>query len=343
MGYLDSMPLVSVIIPIYNVEKYLKRCLDSVVGQTYHNLEIILVNDGSTDGSREICQRYAQNDSRIRLFTQENQGLSAARNTGLDHMNGEYIVFVDSDDYISTYFVEIMLNKLLEYDVKIAMCAYLEVNDADNDANIDCFSLEDIGSCIKIRRDDMFDKPKRITVWGGIYYKGIFESLRFEPGRIHEDLFIFHKIYMQVEDICWIDHTLYAYRQSTNSITRINGIGQFHPDIIDAQMEQLSFFQKYGNAKIIRTAKKEIFRTLPELINSMEVPELIGLIARTEQEMYRITGRKTFSLRLMLFKVSPEFYVRISKNYDRIIKAVKFMLLKGSPKFYLWVKKLYGH
>lgn len=105
MGHLDSMPLVSVIIPVYNVEKYLARCLDSVVAQTYQNLEIILVNDGSTDASGEICRQYGQSDSRIRLFTQENQGLSAARNTGLDHMNGEYIVFVDSDDYISVHFV----------------------------------------------------------------------------------------------------------------------------------------------------------------------------------------------------------------------------------------------
>lgn len=309
------------IVPVYNVEKYLVRCLDSIINQTYQNLEIILVNDGSTDNSGEICRRYAQNDSRIRLFTQENQGLSAARNTGLDHMKGEYIVFVDSDDYISVHFVEIMLSKLLEYGVKIAVCADLKVNDADNDTNIDCFSLEDIGSCIKIRRDDMFYKPKHIPVWGVIYCKGIFESLRFELGRVHEDEFIFHKIYAQVDDVCWIAQELYAYRMSTNSITRTGGVYRPHPDSIDALLERLSFFQQYGNVKFIKATEKTISRILPDLRDQMGDSELKRLVARTEQEMYRITGRRTFSLRLMLFKISPKLYFEVRKYY-RIMKAV---------------------
>lgn len=157
---MSNLPLVSVIVPVCN-EKYLARYLDSIVNQPYQNIEIILVNDGSTDTSGEICRRYMQHDPRIRLFAQENRGLSAAHNTGLDHMNGEYIVFVDSDDYISVHFVEIMLNKLLKYDVKIAICDRLVVDDTDDSADIDHVSLQDVGSCSKVGKDDIFEQTYR--------------------------------------------------------------------------------------------------------------------------------------------------------------------------------------
>lgn len=327
MGYLDSMPLVSVIVPIYNVEKYLARCLDSIVGQTYQNLEIILVNDGSTDTSGKICRRYAQNDPRIRLFTQENQGLSAARNTGLDHMNGEYIVFVDSDDYISVHFVEIMLGKLLKYDVKIAMCDILEVDDADDFADIDHVSLQEIGPCIKMSRDDIFERVyesrgKYVVVCGRIYHRNIFENLRFEQGRIHEDEFIFHKIYMQVEDVCWIARALYAYRKSTNSITRTGGVYRPHPDSIDALLERLSFFQQYGDARHIKATVEYIFQIFLNFAGQMEDSELRKFIAQTEQEIYRITGTKYTSMKCTLFKRSPKMYRIVKKCY----KAAKHVL-----------------
>lgn len=322
MHWKGSQPLVSVIIPVYNVEKYLTRCLDSVINQTYENLDVILVNDGSTDSSGEICRRYAQNDPRISLFTQENQGLSAARNTGLNHMKGEYIVFVDSDDYISIHFIEIMLNTLLECDTKIVMCAHLAVSNDDDDADLNCPSLEDVRSCIKLRRDDIFDKPKRTAVWGEIYDKTIFASLRFEPGRIHEDEFIFHKIYMQVENVGWIDHALYAYRQSTNSIMRTNGVAHAHPDRIDAYLKRLSFFQEYGNMKFVKNTEKVIFRTLPDLMGQMGEPALKKLIVKTEQEICRITGKRVFSLKIMLFKICPRFYLSLRKYY-RAIKAAR--------------------
>lgn len=327
MNYLDSMPLVSVIVPVYNVEKYLVRCLDSIVGQTYRNLEIILVNDGSTDNSGEICRQYAERDARIRLFTQENQGLSAARNTGLDHMNGEYIVFVDSDDYISIHFVEIMLSKLLEYDVKIAICDRLEVSDADDSADVDHVSLPDIGPCIKMSRDDVFKgaykSSKYVVAWEKIYHKEIFENLRFERGRIHEDTFIFHKIYAQVENICWINRALYVCRMSTNSITRTDGVYRTHPDYIDAMVDRLSFFQQYGNTTLVEAIMRDILRVFPDFLDDMEESKFKTLIAQTEQEIYRITKRRIFSLKFILLKSSPKFYLCLRKYY-RIVKAALF-------------------
>lgn len=325
-----KVPLVSVIVPIYNVEKYLARCLDSIVRQTYQNLEIILVNDGSTDGSFEICQQYAKNDARIRLFTQENQGLSVARNTGLDHMNGEYVVFVDSDDYISVYFVEILLSKLLEYDVEIAISDRLEVDDTEDTADIDHVSLQDIETCIKMNRDDIFERMyesgKYVVVWGRMYHKTIFVTLRFEQGRIHEDEFIFHKIYEQVEAVCWINQALYAYRKRRDSIVRINGSYHPHPDSIDAFLERLSFFQEYGNPKFIKATEGMILQTLFCFMDQLEDVKLKELILRTEQEIYRVTGKRVFSLKLILFRLSPKIYLWLRKYY----RIAKTALLKDN-------------
>lgn len=117
-------PLISVIIPVYNVEQYLRRCLDSVVAQTYQNLEIICVDDGSVDHSGKICDQYAARDARIKVIHQENQGLSAARNRGLDAAEGEYIAFVDSDDYILEDMYKKMLDKLLDYNVDLCVCQW---------------------------------------------------------------------------------------------------------------------------------------------------------------------------------------------------------------------------
>lgn len=121
---MSDSPLISVIIPVYNVEKYLHRCLDSVIEQTYKNLEVILIDDGSTDHSGEICDDYAAKDVRIHVIHQENQGVSAARNKGLDTAKGEYIAFVDSDDYILPEMYAKMLECIIENNVDFCVCQW---------------------------------------------------------------------------------------------------------------------------------------------------------------------------------------------------------------------------
>ena len=122
---MEKQPLISVIVPVYNVENYLPRCLDSIINQTYTNLEILLVDDGATDNSGKLCDEYAQKDNRIRVFHKENGGVSSARNMGLDNATGEYIAFVDSDDYIDKCMYEIMLNSSVQNNADIVVCGYL--------------------------------------------------------------------------------------------------------------------------------------------------------------------------------------------------------------------------
>jgi len=123
--------LISVIIPVYNVEPYLKKCLDSVVTQTYKEIEIILVDDGSTDGSGPICDEYAAQDKRIRVIHKRNGGLSDARNVGLDRCSGRYVTFIDSDDYVASDYVERLYRILVEYNADIAVCDYFEFYDEE--------------------------------------------------------------------------------------------------------------------------------------------------------------------------------------------------------------------
>ena len=317
-------PLVSVIVPVYNVEKYLGRCLDSVIDQTYRNLEIILINDGSTDRSGEICQHYAEKDPRIRVLTQKNQGLSAARNTGLDHMAGEYIVFVDSDDYVAPGMVEILLSQILVQGVPLAVCNYLKVADDDDNARFDIAPADVTCPSQRMGRNDVFDtigtnhRTKFEVSWGKLYKKSIFENLRFELGKIYEDAFIFHKIYAQVDWICYVDLKLYAYRMSTCSITRKNGVSYF---IIELQMrawlDRLDFFQQYGIKRYVSETEKLIFSELAAYLSSGDVPKerIRGLIKETEEKVQQIVGKKPFLWRWALCKAAPKTYRFIRKYY----------------------------
>ena len=124
---------ISIIIPVYNVEKYLNKCLNSVIEQTYKNIEVILIDDGSTDNSGKICDEYAKNDIRIKIIHQQNGGVSTARNNGLEHATGKYITFVDSDDYIEKEMIETMAKKIMKKNADIVICG---VTDRDEENNI---------------------------------------------------------------------------------------------------------------------------------------------------------------------------------------------------------------
>jgi len=328
-------PLVSVIVPVYNVEKYLARCLDSIVGQTYQNLEIILVNDGSTDRSGEICCQYVRNDSRIHLFTQENKGQSAARNFGLDHMNGQYIVFVDSDDYISPYLVEILLEKLLEYGVPIAVCNYLEVEDGDDNAALDTIPMDLNGLCKKMSRDEVYDTIGTdqngyfLVAHCKMYEKRIFKTLRYPAGMVYEDWITFPKVYIQIKEVCYMDLHLYAYRQSLNSTTRQGGTHYVHiEDRITAHLELYAFFQQYGIRKYSLITKKMLTYLAYEIVGFAGTEKAKQYIKEIEEKTYSITGEKLFSFKLMLFKVSPKLYWVTRKYYLKAKQLLHFLLRK---------------
>lgn len=219
------LPLVSVIVPVYNVEKYLEKCVDSLIHQTYQNLEIILVDDGSTDSSGEKCDNFAKSDNRVHVIHQKNGGSSSARNTGLEICNGEYISFLDSDDYFSECFIEIMIDSLLKYKVKMAVLNH--ANDFwDGEAEpIFSHSPNKINTELEyadkaLMRMLYYDIPTGAPY--KICHRDFWDTVRFPFGYTYEDLATTYKLFMQCDEIAVISDDLYAYRKRNDSNTRIS-------------------------------------------------------------------------------------------------------------------------
>lgn len=214
------MSLVSIIVPVYNVENYLNECIESIVNQSYENIEILLINDGSTDLSGKMCEEWAKRDNRINVFHQKNKGLSAARNLGIEKSKGEYLIFIDSDDYVDKKIVEQLLYFITCENVDIVMCGFNYIDDVGNllDSSIKTIKNESL-NYIDIYRKFLLETGWHYdVVWNKIYKRQIFNDLQFEIGCTHEDIYIMHKIYFKSK-IYSIKDTLYFYRKREKSIT----------------------------------------------------------------------------------------------------------------------------
>ncbi len=227
---MSESPLISVIVPVYNVEKYLRKCLDSICGQTYRNLEILCVNDGSTDGSPAILEEYAARDSRIKVFTQANAGLAAARNTGLAHATGEWITGVDSDDYIDCDTFEKVLNEEgLKADVMIFGYQSVWESGAASTREKD-FTFEMQGFHT-VTKELLFRTPH--CFWGKIWRYDFLKQLngRFPDGLWYEDFYFFWAYIPHARSIYYHPEPLYHYVRRSSSI--IGATGQKHEKSYD--------------------------------------------------------------------------------------------------------------
>lgn len=214
--------LVSVIVPIYNVEDYLPKCIDSIICQTYKNIEIILVDDGSPDSCGQICENYKKKDSRIKVIHKENGGLSDARNAGICRAKGSYYVFIDSDDYIHERMIETLVKGVVSTGADIAVCSFKNVKE---DEIIDIHSGINTGSYKLISEDidrlSYFygDKYTEFTVaWNKIYPASFFKEIKYPKGKIHEDEFTTYKLLELAKKIVYIDVPLYYYVSRSSSI-----------------------------------------------------------------------------------------------------------------------------
>jgi glycosyltransferase involved in cell wall biosynthesis len=215
-------PLISVIIPVYNVEKYLRECVDSAINQTYNNLEIILVNDGSTDNSGCICDEYALNDNRVLVIHKTNNGPSAARNTGIDIAKGEYLHFIDGDDWIENDTIEILYLNLITYDADISSCGYykvfldLKIRKLSN-LSIDVVAL-DREEAIKA----VLERKYAETYAGGkLFRRHLFSAIRFPVNTLSEDAYIIIDLLLEANKVVFTTVSKYSYRQRKSSLSHI--------------------------------------------------------------------------------------------------------------------------
>lgn len=207
--------IISIIVPIYNVEEYLEECLESIRNQTYTNIEVILVNDGSTDGSKEICERFCQQDNRFKLVTQENQGASVARNRGVKESNGDYIMFVDSDDVVKDNIVEVLLS-YMKTDVDIVECKSTRCKEElfeNNPVNI-IFEGESTEAIIK----SIEYKEVKYCPFTKLYRRELVEKVPFLEGVIYEDVYTGINFLRNIRKMIVLDLNGYYYRVRTNSV-----------------------------------------------------------------------------------------------------------------------------
>lgn len=209
--------LISIVIPVYNVGKYLQTCVESVINQTYTNLQIILVNDGSTDRSGEICEEFKKKDERIIVIHKENGGLSDARNYGLNYVVGNYVTFIDSDDYVSTDYVSFLVELLENHNADISICGlckFIEgetVRISDNNI-IKCFTN------IEAIEDNFYQKHIENSACGKLYKVEMFENIRYPIGRIYEDLATTYRLLGLATKVVWSAQQKYFYLQRNDSI-----------------------------------------------------------------------------------------------------------------------------
>lgn len=258
--------LISIIIPVYKVEKYLEKCIQSVINQTYKNLQIILVDDGSPDNCGKICDEYAQKDHRIEVIHKSNGGLSDARNKGLEIAKGEYIGFVDSDDYIESDMYEVLYNLLKQYNADVSICNFYTVSQGK-------IAIKNVDNGIKeynrseILKEVLLDNNIQSYAWNKLYKKELFDEIKYPVGKKYEDIGTTFYLLEKCNKVVVIGKPEYYYinRQDSivNNVTEttitdyIELIMQRY-DYIEENVKELSSYNKDYLKRILKTAEQDI-------------------------------------------------------------------------------------
>lgn len=252
-------PLISIIVAVYNVEMYLKRCIDSILAQSYTHLEILLVDDGSTDDSPQICEDYAKKDKRVKVFHKKNEGQSIARNTALDNSTGQYIAFVDSDDYVSPYFIEKLYNSITTHNADIAACEFDMVLESGGKKKKKYIKESGVVGGNDIWQMETTDYYMFcVALWNKLYKSEIWKNLRLKEKKYAEDSFAMTEYVKAAKRIAILNEPLYYYYQRENS--EVHNFTVKNLDSAEARFERAFYYQSLGNAELIKNC---LYHVLP--------------------------------------------------------------------------------
>ena len=285
--------LVSIIVPVYNVENYLRMCLDSIEHQTYSNIEVLLINDGSPDSSGEICQEYVARDSRFRYFEKENGGASDARNYGIERSNGKYLTFVDSDDWLSLTYVEDLYQAAIRNDSDTVISHYTIYNESDRNYYVHIW--DDYYEKNYTSEELIMELPKLelngyiyITSWGILFKKELFNNVKFPKGKVIEDSWTNYKLFFKSKKITYIHKEIYSHREGILSVgSSVNE--KLLIDVLECLLERLAIYTikgwnysdeknnvlgclrlRYQQAKENGLQDTEIFRRYTEILSLVD-------------------------------------------------------------------------
>ncbi len=311
----STLPLISVLIPAYNAEKHLELCVNSILRQSYENLEIIIVDDGSADLTGEIADECARRDERIRVIHQENAGVAAARNVLIDAARGEYILQVDADDYISQYAVETLYNTAVETNADLCVCTCVT-----GDAEDYTFPgeqervVETFSGASKFEK--LFDDRKFDTIvpWEKLYKRELFQNLRYPDGKIHEDEYLAHYILDRADRVTFTNDILFYYTVEKKGITK-SSFSKKRLDAVPALLDRISFLEEKADQHILRLCYIDFLKRFQYYYYGVRYhyPEMRELREELFQQ-YRSVYRKAHDKKMLslvqrvlfgLFVVSP--------------------------------------
>ena len=321
--------LISVIVPVYKTQQYLDRCVSSIRNQTYENLEIILVDDGSPDRSGEMCDALALEDSRIRVVHKENGGLASARNAGIDAMNGEFAAFVDSDDDIAPEMIRSLYDLCVQHQAQVACCGIERVNDQGhvnyfNEKTGDFLLLDREGAMAELLENYRVTK----SVCDKLIHKSVFDGLRLTEGYIYEDFDVMYRCLHRADRVVYTGAPYYRYYLSQGSILRSTfNAKQF--DLVRAARKRLAFFEQEYPQMLDTVRVKFLEMGLEILYQSRNTPSCSQLRQELEADLRKMLKEypnlpmgKNMKLKVLFFKMGTAAFVLFFDAYHRI-KALR--------------------
>ena len=318
-------PLISVIVPVYNAEKYLRKCVASIRAQTYRNLEIILVDDGSCDRSGELCDSFALKDPRIVVIHKENGGVASGRNAGLDAMHGDYVGFVDADDWIDPEMYEVLLQRMIAENAQISCCGTAFVA---GDGEITGYFDSDLNAQLTVDSTNAqmeLIHGGRITnsMWNKLYAAGIFDGLR-QKNVYLEDLAMQYLLIAKAGRVTYTGQSMYSYYLSENSITRGHYTTRFF-DWVTSTEDRLAFYQEQFPVCVPEAYNQYIDLCMDMLLITWKMPEwkelnkelvrriVAPLTGNYGDDMGRIT-----KLKRQLVKIHPQLFIWLNPFFEKL-------------------------
>lgn len=316
--------LISVIVPIYNVQVYLRSCIDSILAQTYRNIEIILVDDGSLDNCPAICDEYARKDNRVIVVHKKNGGLSDARNAGIKRSKGDYLAFVDSDDLVSKDFIEILYEAVSSCSTKLAICfvqCFYDEQKLIDKKKSSCFSMLDKKKTLQqFCSLDFNESTPYISACSKMYHRSLFENISFPIGKIYEDVYTGYRIIDQVDIVAVVSCPLYYYRMRNDGIM---GRKETHPyqDVLEPYQSAIEYFDRTNQPDLASLfysplLMREIYRYWVAKV--VDKNEIIAskILSLYKQDVRKLRGKPVSNALKAIFRIlswMPGIYVLYRK------------------------------
>lgn len=330
---MENKDLISVVVPVYNAEKYLEACLDSILTQTYENIEVILVDDGSTDGSLAICDRYSDKDSRVKVFHYENAGAAQARNRGADNSSGQYLAYVDSDDTISEDYIENLYELIIEHDADIAVCGYKTIYESESLDTVEeplLIGEDKVCTGVQAMEKLLYQKGLMSVPWGNLAKRDIWNKVSFPTGTRAEDVGTMYKFYLAADRVIISEKPMYNYYlRSNNTIFNVTTQYAKNTDYYKHSREIIRYvIEKYPESK--KSAYARHFSTCFQILS--ETPK--------KSKYNALLNHVYADIRILQNKILHDKNARMINRVAALLSLVDIRILHIALRGYYKVKTL---